>query len=98
MKNRIKKSFGFAMLATTACFAISSTSFAMTDAECNAAWTTADANKDGFVTKEEGARYHAAIRVGDKTITGNYILDIGSEQGHPCARQGGTNHGEVRHG
>lgn len=68
MNNHMKKTFGFALLAAAACLPISSTSFAMTDAECTTAWTTADANKDGGVTIDEGARYHAAIRVGDKSI------------------------------
>jgi hypothetical protein len=39
---------------------------AMTDAECMAAWTKADANADGIVTEAEGGRYFAALRIADK--------------------------------
>jgi hypothetical protein len=40
--------------------------FAMTDAECDAAWTKADGNSDGIVTEIEGGRYFAALRVVNK--------------------------------
>jgi hypothetical protein len=43
--------------------------FAMTDAECAAAWTKVDANADGIVTEAEGGRYFAALRVADKATT-----------------------------
>lgn len=42
---------------------------AMTDAECTAAWMKADANNDGVVTEAEGARYFAALRVANKTVS-----------------------------
>jgi hypothetical protein len=56
--------------ALASCIALSSPTltFAMTDAECSSAWTTADKDKDGFLSSEEGSRYHAAARVGGKTI------------------------------
>lgn len=68
MKSMNKNLMAVALLAGTAALSVTTTAFAMTDAECNTAWTTADANKDGVLTAEEGSRYHAAIRVGDKTI------------------------------
>jgi hypothetical protein len=36
---------------------------AMTDAECAAAFTTADSNKDGVLSNSEGGRYYAALRI-----------------------------------
>lgn len=41
---------------------------AMTDAECETAWTTADTNKDGTVTEGEASRYFAAMRVADRKL------------------------------
>ena len=41
---------------------------AMSKRDCAAAWAIADTNKDGFLTLEEGARYFAAIGVGDTSI------------------------------
>lgn len=52
---------GAAMICTPA--------FSMTDAECAAAWTKADANADGTVTEAEGGRYFAALRIADKAST-----------------------------
>jgi hypothetical protein len=43
--------------------------YAMTDAECAAALTKADANADGTVTEAEGGRYFAALRIADKSTT-----------------------------
>ena len=40
----------------------------MSKRDCAAAWAVADTNKDGFLTLEEGARYFAAIGVGDRSI------------------------------
>lgn len=42
--------------------------FAMTEAECNAAWTKADTNNDGTVTETESGRYFAAHRVANKPL------------------------------
>lgn len=42
---------------------------AMTDAECRAAWTKADANADGAVTEAEGGRYFAALRIANKSAS-----------------------------
>ena len=42
--------------------------FAMSDADCTAAWTKADANNDGKLTEAEGARYYASMRVANKPV------------------------------
>ena len=42
---------------------------AMTEAECAAAWTKADANKAGTVTEAEAGRYFAALRVANQPVT-----------------------------
>lgn len=42
--------------------------------------------------------FEKPVVAGINAFIGNYILDIGRKQEHPCTRQGGTNHGEVRHG
>ena len=47
----------------SAAFATTTPAFAMTDAECAAAWTKADVDKDGIVTEREAGRYFAALRV-----------------------------------
>ena len=39
---------------------------AMTVEDCNAAWTVADANKDGILDDTEAARYAAALRVAEQ--------------------------------
>lgn len=41
---------------------------AMTDAECTAAFATADANKDGALSDNEGRRYYASLRVAQKPV------------------------------
>ena len=41
---------------------------AMSERDCAAAWDAADENKDGFLTADEGARYHAAVGMGDKSL------------------------------
>lgn len=52
---------------------------------------------DRFEGAKAAADWAMAAR-GYQPCLGNYILDIGRKQEHPCTRQGGTNHGEVRHG
>ena len=47
----------------SAAFAITTPVFAMPDAECAAAWTKADVDKDGIVTEREGERYFATLRI-----------------------------------
>jgi hypothetical protein len=46
---------------------------AMTEAECEAAWKTADADNDGYITEAESARHFAALRVANKTVTGDRL-------------------------
>jgi hypothetical protein len=46
---------------------------AMTDAECAAAWTKADANSDGVVSDAEGGRYFAALRVKNTAVADGKI-------------------------
>lgn len=43
--------------------AIPSLASAMTDTECAATWTKADANGDGALSAAEGARYLASLRI-----------------------------------
>ena len=47
---------------------------AMTDAECNAAFATADTNKDGILTDTEGRRYFAALRVAQKSVADGKLM------------------------
>lgn len=54
---------GFALLLTA------SPSFAMTEAQCDAAFMAADTNKDGTVTEAEAARYFAYARIGNQNFT-----------------------------
>jgi hypothetical protein len=42
---------------------------AMTDAECAAAWTKADVNKDGVLSKPESAHYYGARTFAKKTTS-----------------------------
>lgn len=56
-----------------ACLAIAPAAFAMTDAECAAAWKTADVNADGVLTDAEAARYIAALRVAGKPVADGKI-------------------------
>lgn len=48
--------------------AVPAISMAMNDADCEAAWTTADRDKDGSVTEAEAVRYYAALRVANKSV------------------------------
>lgn len=41
---------------------------ALTDVECSAAWTKADANGDGMLSAPEGARYLASLRIAEKPV------------------------------
>ena len=64
-----------ACLVAVASVAIALPASAMTDAECASAWTAADINKHGYLTAEDGARYHAASRVGDKAIVDGKLTE-----------------------
>ena len=41
---------------------------ALTDDECKAQWTAADANKDGVLSDAEAGRYLSAMRAAGKTV------------------------------
>ena len=43
-------------------------SFALSEAECAAAWDKADSKKAGVLTEADAPRYYAAVRVADKTL------------------------------
>ncbi len=58
-----------------AALAFPSLASAMTDAECSAAWTKADANKDGVLSAPEGARYMASLRVAEKPVVDGKLLE-----------------------
>jgi hypothetical protein len=55
-------------LTAAACFFLSGQAFAMTDAECKAMWTQADANSDGTLNGAEGDRYMAMMRMANKPM------------------------------
>ena len=55
-------------VAALVCMLTGGPVFAMSEQDCAAAWAAADKNKDGFITGEEGARYFAAIGLGDKSL------------------------------
>jgi hypothetical protein len=42
--------------------------YARSEEDCAAAWAAADTNRDGFITADEGGRYHAALGAQDKSI------------------------------
>jgi len=41
---------------------------AMSEADCEAAWTRLDADKNGTVSESEGGRYYAKLRVANKPV------------------------------
>ena len=47
---------------------ITNPAVAMTDAECKAAWTQADTNRDGTLSDTEANRYAASMRVANKPM------------------------------
>jgi hypothetical protein len=52
--------------------------YAATEAECQAAWTKADVNKDGTLTEAEAMRYSAAMRVHERKLAADGKLDMTS--------------------
>jgi hypothetical protein len=62
-----------AAVGACALFLAPSMASAMTDAECVAAFKTADTNSDGVLSEAEGSRYFAAMRVAQKPTTGDRI-------------------------
>ena len=65
-------------LAAAACLALTTPALAMSDADCNAMWTTADANKDGTLNDAEATRYAAWMRVKDKSAPNDNHIDKAS--------------------
>ena len=55
--------------ATLVALALASPAAAMTDADCKAEFVKADVNKDGVLSDAEVARYAAAMRVSNKTLS-----------------------------
>jgi hypothetical protein len=55
-------------VATVLLMLMGGPTFARTEHDCDLAWATADTNKDGFLTAEEGSRYFAALGLGDKSL------------------------------
>ena len=53
--------------------AFAAPAIAMTDAECSAAFKTADKNNDGMLSEAEAARYFAAMRVASKSVMNGSI-------------------------
>ncbi len=47
---------------------------APSDADCRAAWATADLNKDGVLDANEATRFNAALRVAEKPVPTNGTL------------------------
>lgn len=62
----MKKMIAIAALAATS-FAVAP-SWAATDAECQDMWKKADTNSDGVLTDNEGMRYVAFMRIGNRTF------------------------------
>lgn len=61
-------------LAALFATALVTPSLAMTNAQCEAEWAKLDADKDGVVTEQEGARYHAAVRVGNANVADGKLV------------------------
>jgi hypothetical protein len=66
-----------AVIAAATCAGLPA--LAATDAECQAMWTKADANKDGKLNDAEAQRYLAMMRVHDyKKVPPNNAVDKAS--------------------
>jgi hypothetical protein len=66
------------LVAAVAATCVAFPAHAATDAECQAMWTKADANKDGVLTDAESMRYAAAMRVSDRKLGADGRLDQAS--------------------
>lgn len=66
------------LVAAVAATCVAFPAQAATDAECQAMWTKADANKDGVLTDAESMRYAAAMRVSDRKLGADGRLDQAS--------------------
>jgi len=54
--------------AICAALLLPTTAFAMSDVDCNAAWTKADANADGKLSGGEGTSYYASMQAAKKPV------------------------------
>ncbi len=63
------KTLAAAVAGACALLLTSSLASAMTDADCVAAFKSADTNADGVLSETEGSRYFAAMRVAQKPMT-----------------------------
>ncbi len=63
------------LLAAAACLFMSSPALAMTDAECMAMWKQADVNSDGTLTATETDRYAAWMRMAEKPMPADGIMN-----------------------
>ena len=59
-------------LAAAACLVLTAPALAMTDPQCDAMWTAADANRDGTLNAAEATRYAAWMRVKDQSAPGRF--------------------------
>lgn len=70
------------LLLSGALLCLSAPAFAMTEAECTTLWTQADADGDGNLNAMESERYLAMLRVGDKTLPADTMLDSATFRGN----------------
>jgi len=56
-------------LVAVACLFSTGSALAVTDAECTAMWTHADANGDGVLSDAEAGRYMAMMRIANKAMS-----------------------------
>lgn len=69
----MRKCFVIAVLAAATSLGLPA--LAATDAECQAMWKKADANRDGQLSDAEAGRYLAMMRVRDRTLPSDNRLD-----------------------
>src|SRR5665213_712605 len=61
-------------LVAVACLFLTGPALAMTDAECTAMWTRADANGDGVLSDAEAGRYMAMMRIANKAMSADGVI------------------------
>ena len=61
-------------LVAVACLFSTGPALAMTDAECTAMWTRADANGDGVLSDAEAGRYMAMMRIANKAMSADGVI------------------------
>ena len=61
-------------LVAVACLFSTGSALAMTDAECTAMWTRADANGDGVLSDAEAGRYMAMMRIANKAMSADGLI------------------------